>query len=491
MRILRACKLGEKATMKTQATSKSPASKKGVNLPAGTTRSYQEVIDFLDANWRTNSADARLSCIKKLDAELGSLSQKVPTIFISGTSGKSLTTHFTTRLFQEEGVTVGTLQAPHILTYNERFSINDEIISNKTFTELANTVLDIAAQLKLTPGTLDILVMMSLLYFNENKVTVALIEIGKEGAFHPANVCTPKMLAVTRLVEDAHTAAKKTDIKCIEEALTIVKPGMYVVSADQGKLNLQEMQAVVEKHGGTWVMPIRKLAPLPYPFEQLHGRCAALAERIARIYANNLAPEGVIAEETSLLVQRKGQRGRPTLEAKRQSELHPRRTVEQFWTETVSTLAGHFQLLEKEKPTTLVDNASSLDAFENLFLGIRLVHYQRPLKGVALILASNSPALKQPDFIKLLRYFFKKISGRAIICSTTPSPANKTQEACDAQKITNELRNMKIKAEQSPSLPEALTAAQQMVDERNGLVIVAGSAEILSDYWNHKGIKKV
>ena len=33
-------------------------------------------------------------------------------------------------------------------------------------------------------------------------------------------------------------------------------------------------------------MPIRKLAPLTYPFEQLHGRCAALAERIAYIYIN-------------------------------------------------------------------------------------------------------------------------------------------------------------------------------------------------------------
>ena len=40
------------------------------------------------------------------------------------------------------------------------------------------------------------------------------------------------------------------------------------------------MQEKVEAKGALWVMPIRKLAPLPYPFEQLHGRCAALAERI-------------------------------------------------------------------------------------------------------------------------------------------------------------------------------------------------------------------
>ena len=41
------------------------------------------------------------------------------------------------------------------------------------------------------------------------------------------------------------------------------------------------MQKYAEQQGATWAMPIRKLAQLSYPFEQLHGRSAALAERIA------------------------------------------------------------------------------------------------------------------------------------------------------------------------------------------------------------------
>ena len=70
----------------------------------------------------------------------------------------------------------------------------------------------------------------------------------------------------------------------------------------------------------TWSMPIRKLAALPYPMEQLHGRCAALAERIAHTYVNGfMNSETVIANTFS--AKQKGQRGRPTLEAKRQSEL--------------------------------------------------------------------------------------------------------------------------------------------------------------------------
>ena len=60
-----------------------------------------------------------------------------------------------------------------------------------------------------------------------------------------------------------------------------------MVSADQSKLNLQVMHDLVKEKNGVWSMPIRKLAALPYPFEQLHGRCAALAERISQTYVNS------------------------------------------------------------------------------------------------------------------------------------------------------------------------------------------------------------
>jgi len=108
-------------------------------------------------------------------------------------------------------------------------------------------------------------------------------------------------------------------------------------------------------------MPIRKLVPLSYPFEQLHGRCAALAERICYIYVNKFANKDAVVVTGTLLTKQKGRRGRPTLEAKRQSELNPKKTLEQFWKDIHCTLSGRFQLLDKEKPTLLLDTAQNLD----------------------------------------------------------------------------------------------------------------------------------
>lgn len=458
----------------------------------GKQRNYNEIIEYLEMHWKTNRADTTLSGLKQLDKSFGSLSQKIPTIILAGTNGKSLTSHFTTRLLREEGLTVGTFYTPHILTYNERFTLNNEAISNKLLTDIGNEVINATEDLELSLNSFELLTMMALVYFKQSNVDVAILEVNENGSSDATNICNSKIVAITRIIDpQASPNAKSTDKALIQDVLSIVKAGTIVVSADQSKLNLQTMQEIVTEKGGEWAMPIRKLAPLAYPFEQLHGRCAALAERITSIYINSFANHDAVLVSNSLLTKKKGQRGRPTLEIKRQTELNPKRTIEQFWKETISTLPGRFQLLDKEKPTILLDPASNLDAFKNLLLGIRLLHYKRPLKGLTVILGCNNEELDVHEFIKLLRYFFKKTSGQVIICPVNPIPGHKGHIAWDVEKVTNDIKSLKIKAKATANFTEALEAAQKTVDERHGVIVITGSSSIVSEYWKNKGMKKL
>ena len=192
-----------------------------------------------------------------------------------------------------------------------------------------------------------------------------------------------------------------------------------------------------------------------------------------------------------MLTKIKGQRGRPTLEAKRKSEMNPKKTLEQFWKDTVNELPGRFELLVKEKPSILLDNAANLDAIRNLLLGIRLLHYQRQLKGLTIILGNNNPNIDLMELLKLLRYFFKKTSGSILICNSTPSVVNIHGHSWDTEAIAQELNNMKVKARAAKSFAEAFAIAQTSVDERNGLIVISGSQEIVTEYWHSKGIKKI
>ncbi len=458
----------------------------------GSQRNYNDVVEFLNANWSTERTDKKLLTIKQLDKALGNPSKATNAILVAGTNGKSLTINFATQLLKEEGLSVGALYAPHILTYNERFMVDGQTIANKQFTDIANEVITAAQVNNITADTQDILVAMALLYFKEQKVDVAFLEVATNSSCDPVNICAPKVFAITRITDDQADQPDLNVNAWIDRLTEMVQPGSWVASADQSKLNLQIVLAKVLERGGQWGMPIRKLAPLSYPFEQLHGRCAALAERICQLYIDNFINTDSIIVSDSLLAKEKGRRGRPTLEAKRQAELNPKKTIDQYWRDVVSTLPGRFQILSKEKPTILLDNACNIDALKNLFLGIRLLHYQRSLKGITFILGCDKDNMHTEEFLRALRYFAKKNTTNVIFCPINTDIVPGVQETgWDVEQITNEVKNLKIKARSAKSFDEAFEMAKKSVDERHGLVVITGSKSIVTQYWIHKGIKKL
>ena len=121
---------------------------------------------------------------------------------------------------------------------------------------------------------------MYLYYFSKNSMDVAVLEVDQGSIATISELCSPSIIAITRIIGDNDTR-NMAPVAFIEQFLKLVKAGTHVVSADQSKENLQVMADICAQKGAIWDMPIRKLAPLEYPFEQLHGRCAALAERIA------------------------------------------------------------------------------------------------------------------------------------------------------------------------------------------------------------------
>lgn len=479
--------------MENQVNSSKTTAKKGATLVAPSIlRNYNEITAWLDAHWTTGDKATTLQRMQQLDEALGSISKKLKTILVAGSNGKSLTIHFATKLLQHEGLQVGSYYAPHLVSYNERIALNDTPVQNKTFTDLANTVIAAVETLGLTVNSSEVLAMMALLHFHEQKVDVAILEVHEGGLYDATNLCDASVVSITRATATTVDMSQEQVVDLAKEMMGIVKKGTWVTAGDQSKAHLQLMEEMTEQQGGNWAMPIRKLAALAYPFEQLHGRCAALAERIAQLFINNVLAQETVFGDDSLLAKQKGQRGRPTLEAKRHSELNPKKTVEQFWKEVVSTLPGRFQVLNKEKPTLLLDNANNIDAFENLLLGIRLMHYQKPLKGLVLIVAAAKNTLHNEEFLKAVRYFFKKTPGQIFVCPLENALCGNNEEmSWDVDQVTNDIKSMKMKAQGFKSFQDAFDVAKTAVDERNGLVVITGSQSIINTFWASKGIKKL
>ena len=72
-------------------------------------RTYQEVVEYLDAHWSVKKPKKPLERIQQLDVAFESPSKKVSALLVGGTNGKSLTVHLATKLLQTEGLKVGSL----------------------------------------------------------------------------------------------------------------------------------------------------------------------------------------------------------------------------------------------------------------------------------------------------------------------------------------------------------------------------------------------
>jgi len=458
--------------------------KKSKDSSLGKLRSYSEVVEYLDALPQIDYNDQVLVRMKQLDSLFDNVSSKVDTVLVGGTNGKSSTIHFAAKLLQTEGFKVGTAYSSHFLAYNERVIVNFETIGNKPFTDIVNDVINVAETKNIKATSFEILTIASLLHFVAEKVDVVILEVGYGGKYDATTICNPKIAAVTRIAED-HRGLLGEDLDKVSfEMSEIAKPGCWFISAEQSKIRLQKMKTFVEERDVKWAMPIRKLASLPYIFEQLYGRIASLGERIAQIYVEDIKGKFSPFLRGNLLATQKGQRGRPTLEAKRHSELHPIKTLKSFWGEQFDLLKGRFELLDKEKPSILLDNACNLDAYTNLFLGIRLLHYQKPIKGLALIIGF-SKSMNAMEAIKVVRYLLKKVSGQIFF---VPLPNDMVSH--DPQDLAVMAKELNVKAKACSSFTEAFEQAKTVVDERDGLIGIAGSTRLVSEYWKLRGIKK-
>jgi len=450
----------------------------------GSAKSHKEVITLLDSLKAIDYSKQSVERIKKLDKLFGNISKKVDVILVGGTNGKSSTIHFASKLLKEEGYKVGAAYSSHVLNYNERVSVNFESIQNKDFTDFAGEVISMAQANKIDATAYEIMTIASLLHFNAEKVDIALFEVGLGGKYDATSVFDPKVVAITRVAQDKSDILGEDLDKLTLEMLELSKKETWVVSAEQSKIRLNKMKKWAEENNVKWSMPIRKLAALPYIYEQLYGRSASLGERIAQIYVEDVCKKFSPFLRGNLLATKQGQRGRPTLEAKRNAELNPLKTLKRFWKDGFNLLPGRFELLDKERPSILLDNADNLDAIENLFLGVRLLHYQRPLKDLTLIvgLPKSTPALES---VKLIRYLLKKVSGQVLFVPLTK------QEGHDAQELANIGKELGIKAKALPSFSAAFEMVKSTVDEREGLAVVTGHNELVSEYWKNRGIKKI
>ncbi|MFS9240018.1 folylpolyglutamate synthase/dihydrofolate synthase family protein [Streptococcus australis] len=131
---------------------------------------------------------------------LGAPHEAVPMIHVTGTNGKGSTIAFMRQLFQQHGLKVGTFTSPHIVSMHDRICINGQPISDQDLIRLGQSIQAMESQLLETHDQLsyfEIITLLAFLYFHEQEVDLALIEVGIGGLLDTTNVITGEVAVIT------------------------------------------------------------------------------------------------------------------------------------------------------------------------------------------------------------------------------------------------------------------------------------------------------
>lgn len=172
------------------------------------------------------------------------------TIHIGGTNGKGSTSHTVASILQAAGYKVGLYTSPHLIDFRERIRVNGRPVDEQfviDFVERERSFFE-----PLHPSFFELCTAMALLYFSQEKVDVAIIEVGLGGRLDCTNIITPDACAITNISPD-HTQFLGTTLQQIAgEKAGIIKPYIPVVIGE----TTSETRAVFNEKAAAVAAPI-------------------------------------------------------------------------------------------------------------------------------------------------------------------------------------------------------------------------------------------
>lgn len=142
-----------------------------------------------------------LDTISSLLSELGNPQERIPVLHVAGTNGKGSVAAVTASILQAAGIRVGLYTSPHLLDFSERIQVQGRCIPENRVVALFNTIQALPS-FTVPPTFFEVATAMAFQYFAEERVDIAVLEVGLGGRFDATNVCRPIGTVITNISFD-------------------------------------------------------------------------------------------------------------------------------------------------------------------------------------------------------------------------------------------------------------------------------------------------
>ena len=222
---------------------------------------YISLIEELKKRGSVPGRDA----IEGLLEELGHPEDNLKVVHIAGTNGKGSIFAYLSSILIAAGFKVGRYISPTISCYEERFQINGEYITKDELARLYNIVEEAMKREEektgLKPTLFEVETAISFLYFKEEKVDYALIEVGMGGRMDATNVIRHPELTVISSISYDHQAFLGDTLEEIAwQKAGIIKESCPVVLSE----NSDEVCKVIEQEATKKKVKCIEIKPTDY-----------------------------------------------------------------------------------------------------------------------------------------------------------------------------------------------------------------------------------
>jgi dihydrofolate synthase / folylpolyglutamate synthase len=212
---------------------------------------YSESVQFLySLGNEVQTAKLGLERITRLLDALGNPQQAFRSVHVAGTNGKGSTCAMIEAGLRAAGLRTALYTSPHLVEPTERIQIDGRAVSQERFARAFGLVHETAEQL-LSAGQIDLhptyfetVTAMAFLIQAQERVDIAVQEVGLGGRLDATNVVQPVLCVITRIDFDHQNFLGDTLAQIAAEKAGILKPGVPAVFAEQ----VPEAEAVLRQH---------------------------------------------------------------------------------------------------------------------------------------------------------------------------------------------------------------------------------------------------
>ncbi|MDQ1482232.1 MAG: dihydrofolate synthase / folylpolyglutamate synthase [Actinomycetota bacterium] len=224
-------------------------------------QSHAQLVAELTRRWPEHRVAPSLGRIRALTELLGDPQNAYPIIHLTGTNGKGSTAAMIESLFRALGLRTGRFTSPHVMTVNERITIDGLTISDERFDEVWHEIEPYVALVdeQLIDGVrltfFEIITAMAYAAFADAPVDVGVIEVGLGGTWDATNIADAGVAVVTPIDLDHTRLLGETIREIATEKAGIIKPGAHAILAGQ---SLEAAEVLLERCAVVGALPHRE-----------------------------------------------------------------------------------------------------------------------------------------------------------------------------------------------------------------------------------------